>query len=200
MGYNIFKDFGQTLKNLGLQEQTTNLFDKIKTVSTSNWLKQSLELATIMPVLNERAKQERLISPLLLEVLKVFQNEISLYSGEELNVRPEENLSGFCDFFLTLHSPKRVMEAPIFLVINVAKSDLDEAMSKCAAQMFAAQIFNQTQGKEISAIYGCAVNGKEWQFLKLENQTLTLNKRIYFQSELHFVLGVFHHIISLVRS
>ncbi len=43
---------------------------------------------------------------------------------------------------------------------------------ECAAQMYGARIFNQKKKNNIHDIYGCVSIGVEWQFMKLEGQTI----------------------------
>jgi hypothetical protein len=49
---------------------------------------------------SEKAKSELLVSPILVELLRLADNKIQLFSGEEFNVDRERGLNGFCDFLL----------------------------------------------------------------------------------------------------
>lgn len=50
---------------------------------------------------SEKAKSELLVSPVLLEVRKLTNNVIEVFSGEEFSVDRDRGLSGFCDFLLS---------------------------------------------------------------------------------------------------
>ncbi len=75
------------------------LLVKIKSVRPSKWLQKSLSLAYEMPLSNEKSKAERLVSPVLMEVSFAFRQRLTLFSGEDLTVRAEDDLAGPCDFF-----------------------------------------------------------------------------------------------------
>lgn len=51
----------------------------IKPVEPSEWLKETLLMAKLMPLLNEKTKAERVISPILLEVVKNYVDKISFF-------------------------------------------------------------------------------------------------------------------------
>lgn len=63
------------------------------------YLKDSIPLAIAMG--SEKARSELIISPILFEVKKLFNEEISFFSGEEFNVDATVGLTGFCDFLIS---------------------------------------------------------------------------------------------------
>jgi hypothetical protein len=197
MGYSNFKNLRQALERLDIEEIDVNLFPVIEPVQASAWLLQTLELADQMPLTNEKSKSERLISPILLEVALSFKQNITLYSGEDLYIDDKKDLSGACDFFLAKHPKKQVMQAPIITLAEAKDEVLDYGQGQCAAQMYAAQIFNEQKGKPQPFIYGCAVTGGDWKFMKLAGKQLFLDNKTYYISELPNILGIFHHVIKL---
>ena len=50
---------------------------------------------------SEKARSEGIINPVLLEVKRQLQGLISVFSGEEFNVEPEAELTGYVDFLLS---------------------------------------------------------------------------------------------------
>ena len=77
-------------------------------------------------------------------------------------------------------SPKLIeIEAPVFVLVEAKKSDLKMGLGQCAAEMVAAQRFNQNKGQIIPYIYGCISNGTQWRFLKLDNHVLTIDLNDY---------------------
>jgi hypothetical protein len=197
MGYSNFKNLRQALERLDIEEIDVNLFPVIEPVQASAWLFQTLELADQMPLTNEKSKSERLISPILLEVALSFKQNITLYSGEDLYVDEKKDLSGACDFFLAKHPKKQVMQAPIITLAEAKDEVLDYGQGQCAAQMYAAQLFNEQKGKPQPFIYGCAVTGGDWKFMKLAGKQLFLDNKTYYISDLPNILGIFHYIIKL---
>ncbi len=197
MGYSNFKNLRQALERLDIEEIDVNLFPAIEPVPGSAWLLQTLALADQMPLTNEKSKSERLISPILLEVALSFKASITLYSGEDLYIDEKRDLSGACDFFLAKHPKKQVMQAPIITLAEAKDEVLDYGQGQCAAQMYAAQVFNEQKGKPQPFIYGCAVTGGDWKFMKLAGRQLFLDSKTYYISELPTILGIFHQIIKL---
>lgn len=194
MGYSYYKNIRTVVKKFNLDVQMVNLFDEVIPLEPSTWLVQSLEKAGKMPATNEKTKAERVISPILLSVFENYSEQISFFSGEALNVNVEDNLSGECDFFFALHPPKPYIDAPIISLAEAKDEDMEWGLAQCAAQMYGAKLFNETEGKDIKAIYGCATDGIEWQFLRFENNIFYINKQILTQ--LPQILGAWHWIIQ----
>lgn len=99
MGYSNFKRIEQVTKKFGLSAKRQAILENIQPVEPSAWLQETLELAKLVPLRNEKVKSERLVSPILLEIAKFYRDKMTLFSGEDLEVNPQENLSGECDFF-----------------------------------------------------------------------------------------------------
>ena len=195
MGYSKFKKIRNVVKKFNLELQSVQLFSNIAPIEPSSWLKETLSLADVSLLTSEKAKSERLISPILVEVFQAFKLKISFFSGEQLNVRPNDDLAGECDFFFSLHPPKPYIDAPIISLAEAKNEDMNWGIAQCAAQMLGAKLFNEQENKLIPFIYGCATDGIEWQFLKLENDTYYVDNKIY--TDLKEILGVWHHVINL---
>ena len=194
MGYSNFKKISQVTQRFGLDHRLYPVFEtKIKPVKPSRWLLETLEIAHVVPLSNEKVKAERIISPILVEVAKHFREQITLFSGEELTVEPAKDLSGPCDFFFALHPPKIEMEAPIISLTEAKNEDMEWGIAQCCAQMYAASLYNLQHDKPTHTIYGCATTGSEWQFLKFEQGLFTIDNRSF--TEISQVLGVWHNII-----
>ena len=63
-------------------------------------LKETIPWA--IAVSSEKARSEGIINPVLLEVKRQLQGQISVFSGEEFNVEPEAELTGYVDFLLVV--------------------------------------------------------------------------------------------------
>lgn len=196
MGYSNYKNLRQTLKKLQLEEVDMYLFPTINLVQPSEWLLQTLAIAERLPITNEKGKSERIIAPILSEVALQYETQITLFSGEDLPVDVEQDLAGFCDFFFAKHPKKQVMQAPIMTLVEAKDEDFEYGQAQCIAQMYGAQRFNREEGKDIPYIYGCAVTGGEWKFLRLENNQVFIDNKNYYLAELPKILGIFHQIIQ----
>lgn len=196
MGYSNYKNLKQTLKKLNLEELDLPLFPNLKPVEPSDWLLQTLAIAKRTPLTNEKSKSERIVSPVLLEVALQYEDRVTLYSGEDLTVDALQDLAGECDFFISKHPRKSVMQAPIITFVEAKDEDFEYGQAQCIAQMYASLIFNEQEGKPIPYVYGCAVTSGEWKFLKLEKNKVSIDTETYYLVELPKILGVFHHIIQ----
>lgn len=110
MAYNDFtltkfkKDF-----NIHIDEKN-DLFANIEPIQISEQLTTTLEETTdlALAINTEKARSEMIITPILLEVRRKANYQISLFSGTEFNVDPEKGLNGYCDFVIS--RSKRVFE------------------------------------------------------------------------------------------
>ncbi len=115
MGYSNFKKIKTVSKKFNLDVKMSRFFDNVQIVEPSNWLKECLVMSEMMPLTNEKTKSERIVSPILLEVVKSYAEKITLFSGENIDIRPEDDLSGACDFFFALHPQNRSLTCRLFL-------------------------------------------------------------------------------------
>ncbi len=194
MGYCNFKKISQVVKKFGLKAQLTPLFDAVQLRPASDWLTKSLEIAYKAPATTEKAKSERLVSPILMEVVQWFQNNVTLFSGEEININSNDDLAGPCDFFFGLYPLSPYLDTPIISIAEAKDEDLEWGIAQCAAQLYAAHLLNQQEGKELPVLYGCATDGVEWQFLKFENGTFYIEPRPI--TDLPQILGTWYWIIQ----
>ena len=135
-------------------------------------------LANSLPVAvatgSEKARSEMIITPVLLEVRKILQQNISLFSGEDFTVDYESGLNGICDYLISRSPEMLEIEAPAVAVVEAKKADLKTGIGQCVAEMVAMQKFNEAKGKPISVIYGSVSNGTQWRFLKLEEKIVSI--------------------------
>jgi hypothetical protein len=196
MAYSSFKKLKTVVNKFGLNSFRVELFpETIINVEPSDFLLMSLRKARKMPITNEKSKSERILSPILMEVAEAFEDSISLFSGEDLSVENNQDLQGECDFFFSLHPPKDYIEAPIISLTEAKDENMEYGIAQCAAQMYGAKLFNEQEGrKDITVIYGCATTGDEWQFLKLENNIVYIDRTP--RTHLPEILGIWKMIIS----
>jgi hypothetical protein len=196
MGYSNFKKIRQVKTKFGTPFVSVDIFANatIAPIAPSEWLIISLKRAYSSPPTNEKSKSERLVSPILLEALDAYRDKIAFFSGEEVNISAEDDLAGPCDFFFALTPPSLLLEAPIFSITEAKDEDLDWGIAQCSAQLYAANLFNQQEGKNIPVLYGCATTGTEWVFIKYENNIFHVDKKPI--TSLPEVLGTLDWIIQ----
>jgi hypothetical protein len=147
---------------------------------------------------SEKAKSELLVSPILVEARRLVNETVQLFSGEEFNVdspmgtlrERDRGLNGFCDFVFSKSTVPFLIEAPVLMLVEAKRGELDAGLGQCVAEMVAAQIFNLNEGKEILTIYGCVTSGKLWQFIKLEGSDVTIDVNEYQISPVERILGI----------
>jgi hypothetical protein len=142
----------------------------------SEILAENLPLAAVG---NEKARSELLISPILVELRRLLNRQISLFSGEDFTVDESLGLNGVCDFLLSQSPELLAIEAPVLVIVEAKKADLTSGLGQCIAELVAAQIFNQEKGQPRSHIYGSVSNGTAWRFLQLQGKTVVIDLMDY---------------------
>ncbi|MEM0992777.1 MAG: hypothetical protein AAF847_20810 [Bacteroidota bacterium] len=196
MGYSNYKNLRKVVDTFGIEVKQGILFEAIDPIEPSDWLLKTLEIASIIPLSNEKVKSERVISPILSEVHLHYQERLTLFSGAELNVNSKLDLNGPCDFFFANVPKAYLLEAPIVALTEAKNEDMDYGIAQCCAQMIAAQIFNEQGNTPTPIIWGCSTTAAEWKFLRLENKLLTVDEKSYFTNSLEDLLGVFKLILN----
>ena len=152
------------------------------------FLEETLPLAVALQ--SEKAKSELLISPILVEVRKILKREVSFFSGQEFTVDAALGLSGVCDFLISQSREQFEVEAPVVVVVEAKKADLNVGMGQCMAEMIAAQRFNLEADKPPMPIYGCITSGMLWRFLTIEGQNITIDLEDYALKPIDRLLGI----------
>lgn len=140
-------------------------------------LEENLPLAVATG--SEKARSELIISPVLVEVRRILNRRISLFSGEDFTVDESLGLNGRCDFLISRSPELLAIEAPAIVIVEAKQADLKSGIGQCVAEMVAAQKFNIAKQKPLQTIYGVLTNGNQWQFLKLETSIVTIDFTIY---------------------
>jgi hypothetical protein len=176
--------------NLTILEQ--HFLPKIDPVGPSplltEWLETNLPLAVALGT--EKARSELVICPVLVEVKRLLKQQISLFSGNDFTVDAAVGLSGVCDFLLSRSPQQLFVEAPAIVVVEAKKEDLNPGLGQCAAEMIAAQRFNEQNNSRVPVIYGTVTSGSQWRFLKLESQVLTIDLTDYPLPPVGALLGI----------
>ena len=154
----------------------------------TEFLEETLPLAVALQ--SEKAKSELLISPILVEVRKILKREVSFFSGQEFTVDAAIGLSGIYAFLMSRSREQFEVEAPVVVLVEAKKADLNVGMGQCMAEMIAAQRFNLEAGQAPMPIYGCITSGMLWRFLKLEGQDITIDLEDYALKPIARLLGI----------
>jgi len=186
-------------KKFGLQINKSKLFKDCPQIEPSNWLKECLELTNHVSLLSEKAKSEIIVTPILMELIKRNNFQISVFSGISFDVNENENLTGECDFIISLKGATYSVESPVITLVEAKDDDISLGIPQCIAQMVAARQFNQNEGKPVDVIYGCVTTGSDWQFLKLTNSEILINTDLLFIKELNNLLGVWQNIVDYYK-
>ena len=151
-------------------------------------LARNVPLATAIGT--EKAKSEMIVADVIVELREQLNLSISLFSGIDFNVDNESGLVGVCDFLISLSPVQFVLEAPVIVLVEAKKDDLEIGLGQCVAEMIAAQYFNAERGNDVLRIYGAITSGREWRFLKLEGKKLYIDMAVYPIAQCDKILGI----------
>ena len=140
---------------------------------------------------SEKARSEAIITPILLEIRRRLDRQVSVFSGEDFTVDVEAELSGRCDFLVSKSAEQLFIKAPAVIIIEAKKEDTKQGLGQCIAEMVAAQRFNAAAQEDIPVIYGCVTSGTAWRFLQLEGTVVTIDLIDYSVSPIDRVLSIF---------
>ena len=160
----------------------------------AQYLDKSLPLAIALGT--DKARSEMIICPILIELREILQREISLFSGIDFTVDQSLGLNGICDFVISRSPEQILISAPVAVIVEAKKDDLNAGLGQCIAEMVAAQRFNQQQEHPIFNIYGAVTTGSLWRFLKLEAQNVTIDLIEYAVPPVDRILGILVTMVS----
>ena len=184
--YRVTKNFDLTISD------KIDMFAAVSELESSTLLAEILKdnIPLALSSNTEKARSEMIIAPILIELRKQLNLEISLFSGIDFTVDVEKGLNGSCDF-LICHSPELlIVRAPIIIIVEAKKENINGGLGQCVAEMLAARIFNEREGNEIPAIYGTVTTGTIWKFLKLQEQIIEIDLGEYYLRDVNKILGI----------
>jgi hypothetical protein len=172
--------------------QKNNLYGNISPVVASDYLTTTLQrnLPLALGKSSEKSRSELLITPILVEVRALLNDQIAVFSGVRFDVERASGLIGFCDFLISRDPLLIEIEAPVIAVAEAKKEDLNTGVAQCIAEMIAAQRFNARRAQPIPTIYGVLTSGTDWRFLQIEGTQVTLDLREYPITEIDRILGI----------
>lgn len=120
MAYSDFKLI-ESIKLFGLNlSETSELFAAVAELECSEYLaftlKENVDLA--VAINTEKARSEMIIAPILLEMRRRLNYQVSLFSGVYFNVDNERGLNGICDFIVSRSVEQLFVRAPIITLVE----------------------------------------------------------------------------------
>lgn len=199
MAYSDFKTVGHIQDTFDVSVTSGHsLFQSIDAVTPTSQLVDILDenIPLALNINTEKARSEMIITPVLIEVRKLFERNISLFSGVEFNVDAERNLNGYCDYILS-HSPDQVfLTEPVACIVEAKNENIKSAYPQCIAAMIAAQIFNEKHEHPVDYILGVVTTGSNWKFLRLHGKAILIDFDEYLISQIDKILGIFVYAIG----
>ena len=178
--------------------ESANLFSEVEPVALRSDfaadLARNVQLASAINT--EKAKSELIVAPVLVELREQTGRRISLFSGIDFSVDAESELTGVCDFLVSLSPVQHLLQAPVLALVEAKKDDLTLGLGQCAAEMIAAQRFNAEKGNDISWVYGCSTTGTDWKFLKLAERCLHIDMELYPIRQCDNILGILASMVA----
>lgn len=182
----LSKIFGLTLR------ESVDLFTHVAEVECSENLAFNLKdnIPLAVAIGTEKARSEMIIVPILLEMRRRANHQISLFSGTDFNVDFEKGLNGICDFIISLSPEQLFISAPVITLVEAKNDNIKSGLGQCVAEMIAAQLFNEREGNDIQPIYGVVTTGELWKFLKLEDKLVSIDLSNYPVGNVNKILGI----------
>lgn len=180
MPYSQFNTLAKALKAFNLTVQEQRFLPSLPPIAPSSVLQAFLsETLPAAASGSEKVRSEGIIYPTLIEVRKILDHQVSLFSGEDFTVDEAQGLNGVVDFLVSRSPIISTIQSPVAVIVEAKKADLAAGLGQCVAEMVAAQLFNQHNAQPITVTYGSVSNGTQWRFLKLEEQTVTIDLTDY---------------------
>lgn len=197
MSYSEFtlQDIETTLQ---LQMEEADLFSHTAPAQLREAFVELLEenIPLGLSINTEKARSELLIAPVLVELRRMVEHKISVFSGIEFNVDSQLGLNGICDFIIAKSAKQFLLTAPVILVVEAKNENIKSGLAQCIATMYAAALFNQAQGRTMATLYGVVTTGSAWKFLRLQQTLITVDFTEYFIGNVDRIMGILRTMVS----
>ncbi len=168
------------------------LFSSIPDMEISQILKDNLTIKVplALAINTEKARSELIISEILVELKRILNGKISLFSGINLDVDKEKGLNGYCDFIVSQSHEQFFLKAPVITIVEAKNENIPSGIGQCIAEMIAARLFNERAALPISKLYGAVTIGNIWKFLKYEQGTVYIDQQEYYINDPAKIVGI----------
>jgi hypothetical protein len=179
-----------------------DMFSAVTEVETSPLLKETLQENVPLALASntEKSRSEMIISPILIELRKQLNHQISLFSGIDFTVDPEQGLNGNCDYIISQSTELLLLKSPVVMLVEAKKENLNAGLGQCIAEMLAARIYNEREQNRSTnqnqPIFGVVTSGTNWKFLKLQEQQISIDLEEYYLSNIGKILGILTNCIT----
>jgi len=170
-----------------------SLFSATEEIEAGDILTEIFEdnIPLALNINTEKARSELIVCPVLVEVRRILNRKVSLFSGIDFNVDDTLGLTGYCDFIMS-NSPDQVfLEFPVVCIVEAKNENIKAGYAQCIAEMIAAKIFNERTSTEVCYILGAVTTGSNWKFLKYEGGKVFVDFDEYMISRVNKILGIF---------
>ncbi len=199
MAYSDF-DLKKVKQKLGVNLiEKEHLFSSVEYFSISAYLKETLaeNIPLARAINTEKARSELIIANILVELRKILEHKISLFSGVEFNVDKEKGLNGFCDFIISASTEQLMLSSPIVAVVEAKNENIIGGLGQCIAEMVAAKIFNEQENDpSVKKIYGVVTTGTTWKFLKMDGSDVYIDLDDYPIESPDKIIGILLQMVS----
>jgi hypothetical protein len=198
MAFGDFK-YPDVLRQFGLTWQTADdLFAGVPPADVPAKLADTLAVGNRLAgtINTEKARSEWMVAPLLADFWWRYRGQCALWSGVDFQADPAAKLTGFCDYILGRAPQQPQIVAPVMLIFEAKREDINEGLGQCIAGMLGAQRFNQRNNTPSDPVYGCVTTGSLWKFLRLSGTTLTFDLIEYLLTQADKLLGILTHIVG----
>jgi hypothetical protein len=172
--------------------ENRSIFSHIQGVEISDYLKETLKrnIPLALAINTEKARSELIIINILLEIREKFPNQVSLFSGIDFNIDKDKGLTGFCDFIIGNSPEQLYLDSPVITIVEAKNENIIAGLGQCVAEMYAARIYNEKEGRNLIRLYGAVTTGDEWKFIKLENNEIFIDLDFYHVSGIEKIIGI----------
>ncbi|HAS51672.1 MAG TPA: hypothetical protein DCS21_07975 [Gammaproteobacteria bacterium] len=168
------------------------LFLSVPETEITQILKDNLTIKVplALAINTEKARSEFIISEILIELKRILNGKISLFSGINLDVDKEKGLNGYCDFIVSQSSEQFFLKAPVITIVEAKNENIPSGIGQCIAEMIAARLFNERAALSIFKLYGAVTIGNIWKFLKYEQDTVYIDRQEYYINNPAKIVGI----------
>ena len=125
MPYSQFKTMRSALTAFGLHLSEGRFVPETQPIPPGEILKGFL--AMTLPAAatgSEKVRSEGIVYPVLIEVRRILQERVSVFSGEDFTVDETVGLNGIVDFLISNSPLISTIEAPVLFITEAKKADI----------------------------------------------------------------------------
>lgn len=178
--------------------EEADLFGEIQAVEVDPVLRGLLKVQVPLAegLSTEKARSELIVAPVLMDVLRRMGGQLGFFSGVEFDVDESRGLKGYCDYLFTRSPSVFMVLAPVLAIVEAKNENMKAGLGQCVAEMVAARVFNDREGEGPSVIYGAVTMGTHWRFLRLDGESVSLDRRGYEIGEIGAILAILLHCVG----